>query len=700
MAVITGTDDGEFLTGSLDHQGDSISGLGGNDRIDAGRRTKPNTGTDFVDGGAGIDTLLFSSNGLGGDISLNMVDASIFVRSSDGTFFVDAINMEKVEFFGGLGDDTVSTIDNAAQLDGGFGIDTWTADYSKYSSNMFYTVASGINEILPGVRSIENFDRINLTTGSGNDRVSTRGFGDTIITGAGNDSIDAGWRVTGETDAVDAGIGIDTLAVFARTETDGVNVFQTGGTGFAVRSVSEKYFVDAAGVEVLHFTGGHGNDTINTGNSAEAKIVGNEGVDHWLADLSALTTSVNIRLPNARFGGGRFEIVSIERLTMTTGSGNDTIRAGNQIDEIRTGAGNDVIDAGSCPVGGMDTVDGGVGIDTFVVDATGERKAIQLGASGPGAFSFFLRSDSGRFQVDAHNMERVDFTGGDGNDVINIGVHGGTVQGGRGINHLIVDRGASTSRIAFDIDGGFGTHNIPDLGKIASIQRLTLFTGDGNDSVRGGNHGDDIRTGEGNDTIDAAGVSTRNPTGTDFVDGGLGTDLLVVDATFEGFPVQVFFTGSGFDVRSKSERFFIDADNVERLNFEGTNSNAGDRASGGSGKDTLDGADGKDTLIGGGDKDVLRGGEGRDIFDYNAASESLVRTSDRIVDFATGVDRFDLRDMGAGFTFIGRREFSGTGSELRSRQGFLEGDVDGDGRADFHVDLANNASVVRDDLLL
>jgi len=699
MAVIAGTPNGEFLSGSLDHEGDAISGLGGNDRIDAGRRSKPGTGTDFVDGGAGEDTLLFTSNGLGGNISLTMVDASIFVRSSDNTFYVDAINMEKVEFFGGLGDDTVSTIDNAVQLDGGFGIDTWTADYSAYSSDMSYTVASGIGEILPGVLSVENFERINLTTGSGNDRVSTRGFGDTIITGAGNDRIDAGWRIFGESDFVDAGLGNDTLVVFTRSETAGVLVFQSGA-GFSVRSVSEKYYVDAASVEVLEFTGGHGNDTINTGNTTRTKIAGNEGMDHWLADLSALASDVKIRLPFGQFAGGKFDFSGIERLTMTTGSGNDTILAGDQGDYITTGAGDDVIDAGSRQFGTDDRVDGGDGTDTLIVDASGERKAVQLGTLGTGVFSFFLRSDSENFYLDAHSMERIDFKGGDGNDVINIGLHGGKVQGGRGIDHLIIDRSASTSKIEFGLDAEFGTHNIPGLGKVVGIDRLTLFTGDGNDSVKGDDHGDDIRTGDGNDTIDAGTRSTKADTGTDYVGGGDGIDTLIVDATFEGFPVQVFFTGSGFDVRSNSNRFFVDADNVERLNFEGTNSAKGDLVFGGGDRDTLDGAGGKDTLNGGGGRDTLRGGEGRDIFDYNASSDSTLRVSDSIVDFGSGFDRFDVRDMGVGFTFIGLKAFSGVAGEFRSRAGFFEGDVDGDGRADFHVDLTNNVVIERGDVLL
>lgn len=56
--------------------------------------------------------------------------------------------------------------------------------------------------------------------------------------------------------------------------------------------------------------------------------------------------------------------------------------------------------------------------------------------------------------------------------------------------------------------------------------------------------------------------------------------------------------------------------------------------------------------------------------------------------------------MEVDFTFIGRRGFSGAAGELRAQAGFLEGDVDGDGRADFHVDLSNNVSIDRDDLLL
>ena len=57
-------------------------------------------------------------------------------------------------------------------------------------------------------------------------------------------------------------------------------------------------------------------------------------------------------------------MIGIDGFSLTTGSGNDTIIAGNLDDTIITGAGNDRISVGL----GHDNVDGGTGNDTLIVD--------------------------------------------------------------------------------------------------------------------------------------------------------------------------------------------------------------------------------------------------------------------------------------------------------------------------------------------
>lgn len=119
-----------------------------------------------------------------------------------------------------------------------------------------------------------------------------------------------------------------------------------------------------------------------------------------------------------------------------------------------------------------------------------------------------------------------------------------------------------------------------------------------------------------------------------------------------------------------------------------------DRMDGGSGSDVLSGGDNDDILVGGAGTDRLYGQGGADIFRFRASdSPGLTRsTADLIRDFSQGEgDVIDLRALGD-LTFVGDNEFSGQAGELRYRRGrdftFVEADLDGDGAADFMVQLS------------
>ncbi|MGH6736012.1 MAG: calcium-binding protein [Methyloceanibacter sp.] len=132
----------------------------------------------------------------------------------------------------------------------------------------------------------------------------------------------------------------------------------------------------------------------------------------------------------------------------------------------------------------------------------------------------------------------------------------------------------------------------------------------------------------------------------------------------------------------------------ELFGFEGK-----DKLNGGNGKDTLEGGKAKDILTGGNQRDILTGGDGRDFFDFNKISESKTGASrrDQITDFERGKDHIDLKTIDAKngvsgnnkFEFIGRDDFSDTKGELRFKdlgsKVIVQGDVNGDGKADFEI---------------
>jgi serralysin len=130
--------------------------------------------------------------------------------------------------------------------------------------------------------------------------------------------------------------------------------------------------------------------------------------------------------------------------------------------------------------------------------------------------------------------------------------------------------------------------------------------------------------------------------------------------------------------------------------------------------DVLSGNAGADTLVGGLGRDKLFGGPGADTFRFNLPRESLVRAPDQIMDFHRGQhDQIDLSNIDANthldgdqaFHFIGTHAFHHRAGELHIvRLGaghlFAEGDVNGDGRADFRIDVHGANTLVHGDFVL
>ena len=122
-----------------------------------------------------------------------------------------------------------------------------------------------------------------------------------------------------------------------------------------------------------------------------------------------------------------------------------------------------------------------------------------------------------------------------------------------------------------------------------------------------------------------------------------------------------------------------------------------DTLSGLTGNDLLSGGDGADRLVGGLGKDTLAGGAGADLFAYNTRKESVVGANrDVVTDFVRGDDVVDLAGIDAdtdgspgdqAFRWIGSRPFSGVDGQLRMSGGVLEGDTNGDRRADFQIQV-------------
>lgn len=120
---------------------------------------------------------------------------------------------------------------------------------------------------------------------------------------------------------------------------------------------------------------------------------------------------------------------------------------------------------------------------------------------------------------------------------------------------------------------------------------------------------------------------------------------------------------------------------------------------GGDGSDKLYGEDGNDQLVGGRGSDRLEGGAGADTYVFESVQDSTFVARDKIIGFSgAGGDRIDLTGIDANIDMVGRQAFTFIGSagftaagQLRFYKGVLSGDVDGDGVADFGVELGTSS---------
>ena len=258
----------------------------------------------------------------------------------------------------------------------------------------------------------------------------------------------------------------------------------------------------------------------------------------------------------------------------------------------------------------------------------------------------------------------------------------------------------------------------------------------GNDVVTGGDGGDLLDGGAGDDTLRGAegDDSLRGGAGADRHEGGGGLDLADYSERTERVladlqrdvsadPFARFFTGGAVegDVYDGIEGA-IGGSGADNLRGDaGDNLLLGggvsDRLYGRAGNDTILGGTGADAIYGNLGVDVMTGGgdAGRaDRFIYFSPAESGVGAGNRdiITDFVSGEDRIELSRFDAditqgnkqAFTFVGEAGLGGTAGELAFVRGsgatIVQADLDGDGMADFEIELSGEMTLTESDFLI
>ncbi|MFA3915391.1 M10 family metallopeptidase C-terminal domain-containing protein [Ruegeria hyattellae] len=385
---------------------------------------------------------------------------------------------------------------------------------------------------------------------------------------------------------------------------------------------------------------GHGNDTYDLSNYST----------HLRVDLS----------PGAFSTFSQAQLSDLDRYS----SDPDRIATGNVanarlvdgdtralIENVRGGGGNDVIKGNQA----NNQLDGGAGHD--VLD----------GRDGNDRLTGGLGNDR-LYGADDHDR----LTGGDGRDSLYGSFGNDSLQGNDGNDVILGSWGRDALAGGNGNDQLLGHQGWDSL--YGGVGNDTLQGGDGNDVLYGGSGNDVLACGNGNDWV--SGLQGR-----DHLYGGSGDDTLLGgdddDVVLAGFGKDELFGGAG-----------------------------NDRLAGLPGQDTLKGGAGDDVLVGGLGADQLYGGLGADRFQFISTSDSNTEMGvDSIHYFQSGIDVIDLSELFDGPATLRQGDIFAPGvASVRTYVDvgitIVEADTNGDGGADFRLELTKSLQLSEADFLL
>jgi Ca2+-binding RTX toxin-like protein len=439
------------------------------------------------------------------------------------------------------------------------------------------------------------------------------------------------------------------------------NTLISGGAGNDVLkgSTGNDLFVGAAGADV--FKAGTGSDTVADLILAQADKVDLSAIAGYTS-LSAVSLHMTQNLADTVIDLGSGNSLTLKNVTAASlpasaflfSASSGTSTGGTPTGGTTTGgttagtSGSDTLNGSS----GADTLAGGLGDDHYTVNSAGD---VVIEKAGEG-------TDSVQASIDyilPANVENLTLTGsaaidGTGNALANAlignaaantleGLGGAdALNGGSGIDTATYESSSSAVNVSLLGAAGIGGDGSGDV--LTNIENLigsafgdTILGNTAANSLWGDSGHDSIRAGSGDDTVD----------------GGVGSDILI-------------------------------------------------------------GAAGNDLLLGGPGTDSLSGNTGADRFIFQATADSPNSSArDVITDFIHAeADKIDVSAIDAStatsgdqpFAFIGTQSFHHIAGELHYSAGaggvIVSGDVNGDGVADFSIDVSGVTALVASDFVL
>lgn len=626
MATIDGTEDADIINPSqsiagqpfVTNDGDSISGLGGNDTLDGGGGNdtiEGGAGADKLEGGTGVNTVSYSQDTAGVTVDLTKQvtfsglgydPTPAFGNEQHGGDAEGDLLGNFQNIIGGSGDDTLTGDNNDNVIEGGAGADTLTGGggddtlvYSHDTAGVTLNLAVGTGSGGEAQGDIIS-DFTNVVGGSGDDSINS--FGDGVINiiegGAGADLLQ--------------GDATDTISY--ASDTQGVSIdlganFASGGDAQGDQFFSFGNITGGSGNDTL---AGDGTDNVLTGNDGDDRLIGRGGHDTLdggdgsdTADYSGASSSVTVNLVTQTASndgdGSADDLVSIENVI-----------GSSQSDNITGDGGDNVIDGN----GGSDTIDGGGGNDRLI---SGGGDTTMHGGTGDDV----LVSGNGYDQL----------YGEDGNDLFIAGTDDDLH--GEGLGADTADYSTHAGAISIDLSVISGGHASAHGSSNDYLYQVENIIGTGSDDVLTGGGvivsgvtsiDNVLSGGAGNDTISGKGGddTISGGTGADILDGGTGTDTLdygtssagVTVTLMNGAAAKVVGGDAAGDVATNFENVIGSSISGNML----TGDNGNNVLVGGDFIDKLTGAAGDDTLEGGAGPDTLDGGVGFDTLSYENAT--------------------------------------------------------------------------------
>ena len=483
-----------------------------------------------------------------------------------------------------------------------------------------------------GTKNIARVERFDLRASGGVDSVIVND-----LSGAGLDRLNADLANDGAADVVEikGSSAANELRVNRGISIDGIGA--TVNVLHAQAANDQLKLDPGADSGRVVVEGTPGNDTIGVAASAVAPHIAVSGgpgglpIDVVNADVLAIDSLAGNDHLNAGLG-----LATLTQLTLAGGAGDDAINGGDGNDTLLGGDGNDAIDGNGGadvalmgadgdsftwdPGDGSDRVEGQAGSDTMVFNGAGAAEDFEFSANG-NHLNFFRTQ--GAITMDTAGVERVDLhaLGGSDNTVVNdlsatdlkdieldleTAIGGGagdgavdttTVNGTGGKDAITIAANAGAVEVTglaaavkiehaegandlLNVNGLSGNDTISGAIGLASLIKVGIDGGAGEDTITGGDGNDTLLGGDGNDAIDGNGGAdvalmgagddafTWDPgDGSDVVEGQDGTDTMVFNGADGAEQVDLSANGTRLRFFRTQGAITMDTAGVERVDF-------------------------------------------------------------------------------------------------------------------------------------